>query len=58
MTTIDQLTDAARRLTPEEIRGRLTDLDREARILRALLRARLRGQLRQPTVERTEGARS
>lgn len=46
MDTINQLSDAARRLTPDELRQRLEDLDREARIIRALLRAALHGEPR------------
>lgn len=42
MDTIAQITDAARRLTPEEIRDRLATLDREARLLRAILRQSIR----------------
>jgi len=45
MDTINQLSEAARRLSPDELRNRLAVLDREARIIRALLRARLRGEL-------------
>lgn len=42
-TTIEQISQAAQKLTPDEIRVRLEDIDREARILRAILRAALRG---------------
>lgn len=44
MTTIEQLSQAAQQLTPAELRQRLDCLDQEQRILRALLRAALRGK--------------
>ncbi len=44
MDTIKQLSEAARRLTPDELRARLAELDREARIIRSLLRATLRDE--------------
>jgi hypothetical protein len=43
MDNLQQLSKAARRLSPDEIRGRLAEMDKEARILRALLRETLRG---------------
>ena len=42
MTNIEQLSQAAQQLTPDELRARLADLDQEQRILRALLRATLK----------------
>lgn len=45
MDTIRQLTEAARELTPDQLRERLAAIDRESRILRALLRATLRDDL-------------
>lgn len=42
MDAIEQLADAARRLTPDELRDRLRAIDQEARIIRSLLRATLR----------------
>ena len=41
---LEKLSEAARQLTPDEIRGRLADMDKEARILRALLRETLKGR--------------
>jgi hypothetical protein len=43
MDTMQQLSEAARRLTPDELRARLAAMDQEARVIRALLRATLRG---------------
>jgi len=57
MTTIETISDAARRLTPDEVRDRLAELDREARILRAILRAAIRVQSTRPRPE-TQGAAS
>lgn len=44
MSNIDQLSEAAQRLTPDEIRERLERIDQESRVLRALLRATLQGR--------------
>jgi hypothetical protein len=44
MTSIEQITEAARRLTPDEIRDRLADIGREEQILLAILRATLKDQ--------------
>jgi len=46
MSNIELLIDAARKLTPDQLRERLATLDREQRIIRSLLRASLRGELR------------
>lgn len=46
MDTIQQLTEAARRLTAEELRARLAEIDQEARLIRSLLRAVLYGDSR------------
>lgn len=51
--TITRLSDAARSLTPDELRKRLADLDKEARVLRALLRASLRSEF--PAQARNRG---
>lgn len=45
MDTLQQLSDAARRLTPADLRKRLDAIDQEARIIRALLRASTRGAI-------------
>lgn len=46
MSTIEQFTDAARKLTADQLRERLAVLDKEERLVRALLRATLRSELR------------
>lgn len=51
MSTIDQITEAARRLTPAEIRERLAAIERESRLLRALLRESIRAAKRAPSVD-------
>jgi len=44
MAAIDDISKASRELTPDQIRERLQDMEREERILRALLRAAVRSQ--------------
>jgi hypothetical protein len=46
MDSIQQLSEAARQLTAAEIRQRLAEMDKESRILRALLRETLRRERR------------
>lgn len=46
MDAIQQLSEAARRLTPDQLRERLAEIDQESRIVRALLRATLRDEPR------------
>ncbi len=56
MTRIEEISQAARELTPEQVRARLDDLDQESRVLRAVLRAVIRSG-REPGDKRpaTEG---
>ena len=49
MTTLEQLSQAAQQLTPDELRERLGDLDQEQRVIRALLRATLKAKPGKPS---------
>ena len=56
MDTIAQLSEAARRLTPDQLRDRLVQIDQEARIIRALLRATL--QANRPKSSERQGGQT
>ena len=49
MTTLERFSQAAQTLTADELRQRLSDLDQEQRVIRALLRATLKAKPGKPS---------